>query len=147
MPVGRAWVLCLQYVSIYSGAKRSQVGLMVSEENDECIEVKGAEQGKYVVAFDPLDGSSNIDCLVSIGSIFGIWKKVRGRHIYDALLNVIAFLAPLHLHKASRWTRYGGELLAAGQEHGSRRLRGVRECHDDSAVYGERRKWLHPRPG
>lgn len=49
---------------------------MVSEENDECIEVKGAEQGKYVVAFDPLDGSSNIDCLVSIGSIFGIWKKV-----------------------------------------------------------------------
>ena len=50
---------------------------MVSEENDECIEVKGAEQGKYVVAFDPLDGSSNIDCLVSIGSIFGIWKKVR----------------------------------------------------------------------
>ncbi|KAL5482146.1 hypothetical protein EMCRGX_G022435 [Ephydatia muelleri] len=52
-----------------------EVGLMVSEENDECIEVKGAEQGKYVVAFDPLDGSSNIDCLVSIGSIFGIWKK------------------------------------------------------------------------
>jgi len=27
------------------------------------------------VCFDPLDGSSNIDCLVSIGSIFGIWKR------------------------------------------------------------------------
>ena len=49
---------------------------MVSEENEQCIEVAAAERGRYVVAFDPLDGSSNIDCLVSIGSIFGIWKKV-----------------------------------------------------------------------
>jgi len=39
---------------------------MVSEENEQCIEVPTAERGKYVVAFDPLDGSSNIDCLVSI---------------------------------------------------------------------------------
>ena len=31
--------------------------------------------GKYIVTFDPLDGSSNIDCLVSIGSIFAIFKK------------------------------------------------------------------------
>lgn len=28
------------------------------------------------MCFDPLDGSSNIDCLVSIGTIFGIYKKV-----------------------------------------------------------------------
>lgn len=49
---------------------------MVSEENEQCIEVPAAERGRYVVAFDPLDGSSNIDCLVSIGSIFGIWRKV-----------------------------------------------------------------------
>ena len=49
---------------------------MVSEENEQCIEVEAAERGRYVIAFDPLDGSSNIDCLVSIGSIFGIWKKV-----------------------------------------------------------------------
>lgn len=33
-------------------------------------------QGKYIVTFDPLDGSSNIDCLVSIGSIFAIYRKV-----------------------------------------------------------------------
>lgn len=32
-------------------------------------------RGKYIVAFDPLDGSSNIDCLVSIGSIFAVMKK------------------------------------------------------------------------
>lgn len=53
-----------------------EVGVMVSEENEKCIEVQAADRGKYVVSFDPLDGSSNIDCLVSIGSIFGIWKKV-----------------------------------------------------------------------
>lgn len=48
---------------------------LVSEENENLIEVETDKQGKYIVAFDPLDGSSNIDCLVSIGTIFGIWKK------------------------------------------------------------------------
>lgn len=48
--------------------------LLVSEENDREIEVETEKQGKYIVCFDPLDGSSNIDCLVSIGSIFGIYK-------------------------------------------------------------------------
>lgn len=33
-------------------------------------------KGKYIVCFDPLDGSSNIDCLVSIGTIFSIYRKV-----------------------------------------------------------------------
>ncbi|XP_076801105.1 fructose-1,6-bisphosphatase isozyme 2-like [Clavelina lepadiformis] len=49
--------------------------LMVSEENERSIEVDLDKQGKYIVTFDPLDGSSNIDCLVSIGTIFGIYKK------------------------------------------------------------------------
>jgi fructose-1,6-bisphosphatase I len=49
--------------------------LMVSEENENVIEVEIDKQGKYVVCFDPLDGSSNIDCLVSIGTIFGIYRK------------------------------------------------------------------------
>lgn len=48
--------------------------LLVSEENDKEIEIETEKQGKYIVCFDPLDGSSNIDCLVSIGSIFGIYK-------------------------------------------------------------------------
>jgi fructose-1,6-bisphosphatase I len=34
-------------------------------------------RGKYCVTFDPLDGSSNIDCNVSVGSIFGIYKKAE----------------------------------------------------------------------
>ncbi|XP_011638579.1 fructose-1,6-bisphosphatase 1 [Pogonomyrmex barbatus] len=49
--------------------------VLVSEENQNAIEVETEKSGKYVVCFDPLDGSSNIDCLVSVGSIFGIYKK------------------------------------------------------------------------
>ena len=60
---------------------------MVSEENEKCIEVPEGSRGKYVVTFDPLDGSSNIDCLVSIGSIFGIWLKVQ----FSISLSLLSF--------------------------------------------------------
>jgi len=50
--------------------------MLVSEENTNAIEIDLEHQGKYVVCFDPLDGSSNIDCLVSIGSIFSVYRKV-----------------------------------------------------------------------
>lgn len=49
--------------------------ILASEEDQNVIIVDKKKQGKYIVCFDPLDGSSNIDCLVSIGSIFGIWKR------------------------------------------------------------------------
>lgn len=48
--------------------------LLVSEENEHVIEIEADKRGKYIVCFDPLDGSSNIDCLVSIGSIFSIYR-------------------------------------------------------------------------
>lgn len=60
-----------------------QTCLLVSEENDTVIEVEIEQQGKYIVYFDPLDGSSNIECLVSIGSIFGIAKKVP--YLYNTI--------------------------------------------------------------
>lgn len=43
----------------------------------EILQVETERRGKYVVCFDPLDGSSNIDCLVSVGSIFAIYKYVH----------------------------------------------------------------------
>lgn len=50
------------------------VAVMVSEENENAIFVNDAtSKGKYCVVFDPLDGSSNIDAGVSIGTIFGIY--------------------------------------------------------------------------
>jgi fructose-1,6-bisphosphatase I len=48
---------------------------LISEEDEDVISVEPSRQGKYIVTFDPLDGSSNIDCLVSIGTIFGIYKR------------------------------------------------------------------------
>ena len=47
---------------------------MVSEEVEEVIPCVSSRDGRYVCVYDPLDGSSNIDCSVSIGSIFGIYK-------------------------------------------------------------------------
>jgi fructose-1,6-bisphosphatase I len=49
---------------------------MVSEENGEIIPVPEENiNGPYVVAFDPLDGSSNIDVAVPVGSIWSIYKR------------------------------------------------------------------------
>lgn len=51
--------------------------LLASEENEEPVSVpEGYPIGKYVVLFDPLDGSSNIDVNVSIGTIFSIHERV-----------------------------------------------------------------------
>ena len=59
-----------------------EVCVMGSEENEHIIEVKseGLHGAKYVVLFDPLDGSSNIDVNASIGTIFSIYRrKSEGR--------------------------------------------------------------------
>lgn len=66
--------------------------ILVSEENDDPIVVpehftgkkfycsfsqsEVTSLGRFCVAFDPLDGSSNIDCNVSTGTIFAVWEKV-----------------------------------------------------------------------
>jgi len=52
-----------------------QVAVMVSEEEEDPIISSAHHSGKYVLCFDPLDGSSNIDANVSVGSIFGIWER------------------------------------------------------------------------
>ena len=55
-----------------------EVCAIASEENDDYLpfENEGSRDAKYVVTFDPLDGSSNIDVNVSIGTIFSIYRRV-----------------------------------------------------------------------
>ena len=54
----------------------SQFGLLVSEERDATIPTKSDHlSGKYVVAFDPLDGSSNIGSNIPVGTIFSIFRR------------------------------------------------------------------------
>ena len=57
----------------HSGA----VACMASEEEHHIIEVPHESAGEYVVLFDPLDGSSNIDANVSIGTIFAIYHRTN----------------------------------------------------------------------
>lgn len=72
-------------------------------------------QGKYVVCFDPLDGSSNIDCLAPIGTIFAIYKKVREqtKHMWQSFPGKskmtwmyqgvsVSLLDPLYVFELSR---------------------------------------------
>jgi fructose-1,6-bisphosphatase I len=55
---------------------RGNVAIMASEENAEPVVVsRDREHGRYVVVFDPLDGSSNIDVNVSVGTIFSILRR------------------------------------------------------------------------
>ena len=51
---------------------------IASEENDDFVAFTSQESqnGKYVVLFDPLDGSSNIDVNVSIGTIFAVYRRI-----------------------------------------------------------------------
>lgn len=51
-----------------------KTGILASEEEEVPIAVENVD-GKYVVVFDPLDGSSNIDAGISVGSIFGIYES------------------------------------------------------------------------
>ncbi|ERM84832.1 fructose-1,6-bisphosphatase [Rhodonellum psychrophilum GCM71 = DSM 17998] len=55
--------------------KGGEVCAVVSEEDDEVIDLQNSS-GKYVIAIDPLDGSSNIDVNISIGTIFSIYRRV-----------------------------------------------------------------------
>jgi fructose-1,6-bisphosphatase I len=55
---------------------RGNVAIMASEEDDKPTVVpRDRKEGRYVVVFDPLDGSSNIDVNVSVGTIFSVLRR------------------------------------------------------------------------
>lgn len=54
-------------------AKGGEVCALVSEEAESFVDLNN--EGKYVIAIDPLDGSSNIDVNVSIGTIFSVYRR------------------------------------------------------------------------
>ncbi|MFT7478750.1 MAG: fructose-1,6-bisphosphatase I [Gammaproteobacteria bacterium] len=59
--------------------ERAGVAIVASEENEEPIILRTSEDGErpYVVLFDPLDGSSNLDVCGGVGTIFGILRHDR----------------------------------------------------------------------
>ncbi len=71
---------------------------IASEENEKIISFQNefSERGKYVIAIDPLDGSSNIEANVSIGTVFSIYRRksdIGGGTLEDLLqpgVNLVA---------------------------------------------------------
>ena len=63
-------------IMINSLRASGKTAVLVSEELEEAIVIEDTHKGKYCVVFDPLDGSSNIDAGVNIGTIFGIYRIV-----------------------------------------------------------------------
>lgn len=77
-------------------ARGGRVAALVSEERAEVTVVDGG--GPYVVVYDPLDGSSNIDANVSIGTVFGVYRQED----------------PTGPPTEADWLRPGRDLVAAG---------------------------------
>ena len=77
---------------------------MVSEENEAPIPLPASDQrGKYLLAFDPLDGSSNIDVNVAVGSIFSVLRAPRPGEDAEAA----EFLQPGSRQVAAGYAIYG----------------------------------------
>lgn len=64
-----------QFISALSSG--GECCVVASEEHEDCIHIESdvSKNAKYVVAIDPLDGSSNIDVNVSVGTIFSIYRR------------------------------------------------------------------------
>lgn len=77
-----------------------------SEENDDFIELN--KDGKYIILMDPLDGSSNIDVNVSIGTIFSVFKRVTKEGDSVALED---FLQPGVEQVAAGYVLYGSSTM------------------------------------
>lgn len=69
-------------------SRSHNVCLIISEESDGIIRLKSSS-GKYIVYTDPLDGSSNIDVNVSIGTIFSIYIRKSHRADYPTIDDAI----------------------------------------------------------
>eukprot|EP01023_Acetabularia_acetabulum_P035589 TRINITY_DN3358_c0_g1_i9.p1 TRINITY_DN3358_c0_g1~~TRINITY_DN3358_c0_g1_i9.p1 ORF type:complete len:472 (-),score=53.53 TRINITY_DN3358_c0_g1_i9:1938-3173(-) len=54
-----------------------RTSVLASEEVEIPVAVEETYSGEYVVVFDPLDGSSNIDAGISVGSIFGVYETIE----------------------------------------------------------------------
>ena len=94
----------LLHLVMHSG----NVCAMASEEDEDVVPVeRGHRIGSYVVAFDPLDGSSNIDVNVSVGTIFSVRKKIskgkRGKKM--------DFLRPGREQVAAGYIVYGSSTM------------------------------------
>jgi len=89
---------------------RGQVAGIASEEEDDIVIFDGerSTSGKYVVLMDPLDGSSNIDVNVSVGTIFSIYRRITP---LGTPVTVDDFLQPGSNQVAAGYVVYGSSTM------------------------------------
>jgi fructose-1,6-bisphosphatase I len=96
--------------------RRGYCAAVASEELDEIAFFTNDKRARYVVVFDPLDGSSNIDVNISIGTIFGVLRRDEDEPVTDA-----TFLKPGRELVAAGYVIYGSStmlVLSTGKERG-----------------------------
>ena len=131
------------------------VSLIASEETDTPIAIPasartvGSDRESWVVAFDPLDGSSNIDVNVSVGTIFSVMPALKNRaSVEDNLLrpgsDIIAAGYILYGHSVSLVLAYAGavhtfalttepmglEFIGTLKHHGTSKIYSINESSD-----------------
>ncbi|MDR9826869.1 class 1 fructose-bisphosphatase [Vibrio sp. FNV 38] len=89
---------------------RDQVCGVASEEEDEAVSFDRDknQHAKYVVLMDPLDGSSNIDVNVSVGTIFSIYRRISPVGTPPTMED---FLQPGHKQVAAGYVIYGSSTM------------------------------------
>lgn len=80
---------------------------IASEENNTYVPIESSLNAKYVVLFDPLDGSSNIDVNISIGTIFAIYRRISD----DGTCQLNDFLQDGVEQVASGYVVYGSSTM------------------------------------
>lgn len=80
---------------------------MASEENEEILVSSQSPDGKYLLLFDPLDGSSNIDVNISVGTIFSILRRPDGK----APIKAEDFLQPGVKQVCAGYALYGSSTM------------------------------------
>ncbi len=96
-------------ILVHRLARSGVLCAMASEENADIIEVsESLPRGDYIIIFDPLDGSSNIDVNVNIGTIFSIYKRLSPS---DASLMASDVLQKGSAQVAAGYVLYGSSTM------------------------------------
>jgi fructose-1,6-bisphosphatase I len=97
--------------------RRHHCAAAASEEEESIRVLSSAKSAGYLVVFDPLDGSSNIDVNISIGTIFGVYRKD-----HDGPVSEQDFLKPGKELQAAGYVIYGSStqfvITTGGAVHG-----------------------------
>jgi fructose-1,6-bisphosphatase I len=87
---------------------RESIGILASEENETPMVLKQSAEAKYIVIFDPLDGSSNIDVNAPVGTTFSILRRPHDPSDRDDAQDL---LQPGHKQIAAGYVLYGSSTM------------------------------------